>query len=235
MKRLQNFYNYLDTILMVIILYVEGLVVKTFEETFFKNNLLVFLCTIFFFVAIFKLAEWLIGKVLIGKSEFFRKVILGEDFVEGTWFDMIVNSDTGAKTFGLSTNTMKDENIYQNGEQFSADGSPLNIWGTIASQLIENTLTIVYRVNYFDEKIVEQRLGIRTISYSKTAKQKRPNTFIGVLYDMSGKFYTKSYYGFKVTEKEILKELANPQTKREALRKLMGSDFFKAIHSDEII
>lgn len=223
MHRVQKVHDYIDTLLVVAVLYTEGTILDNLEQHYFKDHALVFVGCILFFVLVFKLLEWLINK-LIKNSERIREFILGEDFIEGTWFDATVEEN---RTFGLFKNSYQGLEIEQNGELFSADCVPLNSWTSIATNYKERTLTLVYKVNYVEEEIIEQRIGVLIITFTKTAQQKSPNTFIGTYYDLSEEFKSKSFYGFKITDKAILKDLSNPATKRQAIRKLIDNHFFK--------
>lgn len=224
MQRVQKIHEYIDTLLVVAVLYTEGSILDRLEQHFFRNHTLIFVGCILFFVLVFKLLEWLITK-LIKNSASIREFILGEDFIEGIWFDATVEDSN--RTYGLFTNSYHGTEIEQNGELYSAECLPLNSWTSIASSYKEGTLILVYKVNYVQEEIIEQRLGILTISFAKTEKQKSPKTIIGTFYDVSENIKSKSFYGFKVTDKAILKELSHPETKRQAIRKLIDSHFFK--------
>lgn len=224
MQRVQKVHEYIDTLLVISVLYAEGTILDNLEQHYFKNHTLIFVGCIVFFVSVFKLLEWLIAK-LIKNSEHIREFILGEDFIEGIWFDSTVEDNE--KTYGLFTNSYHGTEIEQNGELYSEECQPLNSWTSIASSYKEGTLILVYKVNYVQEEIIEQRLGLLTISFAKTAKQKSPKTIIGTFYDVSEDVRSKSFYGFKVTDKAILKALSNPETKRQAIRQLINNRFFK--------
>lgn len=226
MKKLENFYKNITIAIIVVILVIEGSIVHFLKESQLKNQILILFFSIALLIFVFKLLGLAVEKV-VEKSDCIRAWILDEDYIEGIWFDMV--EINGHKFYGLVTHTYKDGHIEQSGEQISSTGLPQNSWNTLASKYEDNTLTIIYRVNYFDEKIVEQRLGITTIDFSKQANGKRPVTFSGTFYDMSNDFITKSFRGFKVTNTEILSELENPETKLGALKKLIDSNYFKQL------
>jgi hypothetical protein len=226
MKRLENFYKDINMILIVVVLAIEGLVVEQLKESKIEHEWVILLCSIVFLVFVFKLLGRAVEKS-IENSECIRALILGADYIEGTWFDMVEIG--GDKFYGLVTHSYNEGHIEQSGEQISANGSPQNTWNSLASKYEDNTLTIIYRVNYFDEAIIEQRLGISTIDFSKSAKHRSPTSFSGTFYDMSNNFVTKSFRGFKVTDEEILAQLENSQTKLQAIKKLIDSPYFKPI------
>lgn len=226
MKKLNSFYKFIETVLIVVILAIEGNIVECVKKSQLKEEWLILLVSVVLLIFIFKLLGWLIEKA-VENSKRIRAIILGDDYIEGTWFDIVEIG--GYKFYGLLNITYKEGKIEQSGEQIATDGSPKNTWNTIASQYEGNTLTVIYRVNYFAEEIVEQRLGISTMDFSKPEKQFCPNTFSGTFYDMSKDFDTKSFRGFKVTNPDILFKLSNPESKPQATKELINAQYLKPI------
>jgi len=223
MKKLENFYKNLNIILIVVVLSIEGIIIEKFKESRQESETLALLLGIVLLVLIFKFLGLAVEKI-VERSERIRELILGEDYIEGTWFDMI--EIEGEKYYGLYTNFYKDGEILQNGDQISADGVPTNSWKTIASQYDNGTLTMIYQVNYFEVNRVEQPYGILSISYSKTLAHKAPVAFTGTYYEMTKEFTTNSFRGFKIKNKNTLKKLNDPAKRTEAIKELIASSTF---------
>lgn len=209
-------------ILIVVILSIEGLIIEKLKK-YEEREWLILFFGIIALVLIFKFLDLLVEKI-IERSAYLRELILGDDYIEGTWIDLI--EINGTKYYGLYTNAYKEGQIVQNGEQLTSEGIPTNSWKTIASKYENNTLTLIYQVNYFEVEKIEQPYGIVSISYSKIATHKSPIAFTGTYYELSKQFYTNSFRGFKVINKNTLKKLNQPEKRSETIKELITSYAF---------
>ena len=224
MKKLEKFNSYINIVLIIVALFIEEKIIDKFKETNLKEHeFVLFVSAAVSLIIFFKALEWLVEQA-IEKVDWFRELILSDDYIEGTWFD-VVEID-GKKFYGIFSITYRDGEITQNGEQIAFDNKPQNSWNTIVSKYENNSLTMIYHVNYFDENRPEQPYGISVCNFSKPTTHRAPVTFSGTFYDMSKNFMTKSFRGFKVTDKEILQRLNNPATRNDALLNLISSPFF---------
>jgi hypothetical protein len=232
MKNIENFYKKISVVIIAATFAIENLIVKRLVEYLQKiklaNEWIILLLSIIILVFIFELLS-LVVEMVIEKCKCIRALILGEDFIEGVWFDLV--EDNGEKCYGLVTISYKEGHIEQNGVKISSQGLPQSAWNTDISKYEDNILTIVYRVNYSDEKMIEHPSGISFIHFLKRANHKHPLIYNGTFYDMSKPLITKSFNGFKVTDNKILSQLDISDTRMEAIKTLMNHPCLEGIKS----
>lgn len=228
MHRLESFYKTLTTILIVIFLSIEAYLVHLVSEIKIENKFYPFIIIGFIIglILIFKFVEFLVEK-LLEESKIVRALILRDDFIEGVWLDKV--DIDGISGYGLITIVYQNGKFIQTGEQILYDGTTRCSWNSVASEYDNNTLKIIYHVKYFDEKLVDQPYGISMYRFAKSGSHKQPLSYIGTFFDMSNNYMTKSVKGFKVTDKKLIAKLYVPETRNEALKILMNSNFFKKI------
>lgn len=223
MERLEKFYRFVNVVLVVIVLFLEAQIVHCLEKSGIHNFWLLFVVTATLLIAFFKFGEWLVEK-MIENLDWLKKLIIGDEYIEGLWIDKVEIS--GRNFYGLLIISMKDGVYKVNGSQYSDKATLQNRWITISSDFENYTLKTIYQTTYFDEAKLEEPYGISSYNFQKTSLHGKPLIFSGTFYDVSRDFITKSFYGFKVTDKKVINKLKHPDKTAQAIMDLIQSPFF---------
>lgn len=222
MEKLERFYKFVDSVLIIIIVYLEGRVAEGLEAGGVKNFWTLLVVSAVILILVFEFLGWLIQKAVENIS-WIKMMILGSDYIEGTWFDVVETN--GTRFYGLYTISYMEGRILQEGDQVSSEGKVVNSWKTVASNYQDHTLSILYKVQYFDEQRIDHPYGISFTSFSSPSSRKVPLVLNGIFYDISTKLINEAYRGFKVVDKNLLKELNNPEENGRALKTLMSHSY----------
>lgn len=228
MPRLEAFYKIVNLIIIVTFLSLEAYLIHLISEQATSNIIFVFLTIgfVIVLVTVFKLIEYLIEKA-IEECKFIRKIILKNEFIEGTWFDNV--KIDGEDVYGLTTFTFNKGKYFQTGEQIFKDGTTRCSWNSVVADFQNNTLMVIYTVKYFDETYIVQPYGVSMYRFLNSRNENEPMIYIGSYFDIAEKNATKSTKGFKIQEENTIKKLYEPNSRNEILKTLMSSNYFSKI------
>jgi hypothetical protein len=147
-----------------------------------------------------------------------RRVILGDEYIEGVWFDTVV----GQGLYGLITIHIRDGKITTTGEQFDRTGRITATWEDYVVTFEGRTLRGIYRAPQFREGGPSEVYGFSTYIFSGLPG-KAPNSYSGFFADSSVEARKCQLKGLKITNKQILTKLADPVARRSCLSSLMAT------------
>lgn len=154
----------------------------------------------------------------VNRSQRVRRVILGADFIEGVWFDVLhIN---GELFCALITVYIRDGKYSVVGKQFDANGDLIVTWTSITSVFDGNTLHYLYRAHYNRLEPPEERQGISIWNFSRASGSRAPISFSGYFVDMVSGFRSEVFTGRKLNKSEV-SDLENPTGEKDLISKLM--------------
>lgn len=223
MEKLRSFLRFTDVGLLAIAVLAEQGAISLLRENGVKAPLILLVAAGIVLILAFKVMQWLLNE-MIANNSWLRSLILQDDYVEGTWVDLVTIG--GSRFLGLFTLEYKNGRVEQSGQQFTSDGDVRATWETVLSKYDNNTLTLVYEVTYVDGERVDRPYGMTVCSFHRQETHAAPKFLSGTFYDITLSSESKSFKGFKVEDKETLKKLEVPSTQRDAVRELLQHSFF---------
>jgi len=118
-------------------------------------------------VALLWFSEWLINKCF-DRSVWLRKRILGDDFIEGVWFNKVKLPLPG-QAYGLLYIEVKEEGVVVHGSQHKENGQLTATWESYMADYRGNTLRYAYAVKYTERGDIQDVQGVSDISFLKRA------------------------------------------------------------------
>lgn len=205
MKRLQNFVRGVEAFALFFALWLE----QWAEQYLFKNNsapLALLLLAAFVGLVVFvKLAQFLVTR-WVDKSPTLRRLILGDDYIEGFWFNKVQTHD--AALFGLLRIKVTEGGVTVHGEQYDESGRLTATWDSQMAEYHNNTLQYAYLVKYVGRSDTQDVYGFSDISFSKVTGC--PGQYTGRFQDISPidkTANTFTFVGSRVVEKPKLAHL----------------------------
>ncbi len=123
-----------------------------------------------------KLVDW-----LVNSSPRVRRYLLGEDFIEGWWWDLARPSSDSVPTHGVLQRIWFDGDAFHvDGSSFRPDGTKLAAWSSTACTYSRRTLYVVY------EAQTELLLGGYERGVVQLLFDRPANSYSGFLVDFSG-------------------------------------------------
>jgi hypothetical protein len=189
------------------------LLIKNFEsaELPFVGMVLI---TGFLAIAVMHVFELVITRIF-DHSIWMRRMILGDEYIEGVWIDRVIDQDA----FGVISIHVRDGALSMTGEQFRRDGRITATWDDYVANFSGNTLRAIYEAPQFREGSPSEVHGFSTYVFHGVPG-KAPTYYSGLFADASHEGRRCQLQGFKVTDAKTLTELANPQQRGAALKRL---------------
>ena len=168
------------------------------------------------------------SKYLVSSSVFFRRVILGRKFVEGTWMD-IVNTD-GLLTFvGVLRVEFDEFALRLSGENFDGNGNAKGTFKSEMAVLDWPVLKYKYTSTCHESKKSHSE-GYGELHFIE--RDGEPKRYQGFFMDLN-EVLRKETYGWKVTNVDNLEKLDSPKSIPLAIQKIV-SNVEKDIHQSEM-
>lgn len=158
----------------------------------------------------------LLATTVFERLGFVRRFVLGDDCIEGMWFDNVVGEDL----FGLITIQFRDGGISISGEQYDAAGKITATWENYVVAFEGCTLRAIYRAPQFRGGVPSEVYGFTTYVFTGRPG-KPPSFFSGFFADISGESRKCQLRGFRITDKKIMARIGKPESRREAIAELM--------------
>lgn len=191
---------------------VIGQKASVWVEQYYKSVWLSPLVALIIFAICFQFLTYLLENLFDG-SKRLRKILLGRQFVEGTWLDLMSKE---AKPFSYGISYIKSfelSSLRISGEDFDLEG---NNCGHYYSDLIKvEWPTIKYTYTYQHSSNPQLSCqGLGELQFIE--REGPPNRYRGSFFDiLEGKRNT--FEGWKVKDSKLLNQLDNPNTQKEAI------------------
>lgn len=161
---------------------------------------------------------------LFNGAKWFRRLMLGKQFVEGTWFDIMRIGDQPAVEVGVSRLSYHDAEVRYSGDDYDLCMSHTAPYHSEMAQMKWDGQRLILMYKYRAGRSDEKQVG--TEGYGEllfSPPDSLPNHYSGCYFVLDGgsKY---SFEGFRLDERkdrEILALLNRGDTKREALRSLL--------------
>jgi hypothetical protein len=209
--------EYFTLILLAILGILESYVVTRYANAPFP----VFVGQLAFVIVLFGAGIFL--SLLPEYSVQVRRAVLGRDFVEGIWFDVIDGKIDGLETFGLISIEYRDGEIAEYGTNYQlvlgTDGTqptlrPYTSWRSDCTSYRDGQLVLVNRVA---NRPAGHDFGVSFTEFDRFTTP--PTGFSGSFLLTSSHLTSGSpppgtFHGFKVTDKAMIQALAERTTNR---------------------
>ena len=215
MKRLKTFIQTVKGFALFAGYYLE----KYLEEHLMNQNTRQpILITVFAFlglVAFIKVFEE-IAKMLVERWQGLRRIILGDDYIEGIWFNKVPVSPP---LYGLLRIAIRNNSVNVDGEQYDQHGALTASWHSEMAKFDGRTLRYGYKATYSKHGADQPSHGMSGISFSKSSGV--PLTYNGHFRDTAGNEEGRYFMGFRVAD-VIAKTLEEPLKKLPTIRDLIA-------------
>lgn len=213
MKKLEKFYRITNIGIVSVLLIFEGKV----RDLIHAPEVVGYVATIAILIMLFKLLEWVI-ELFVERTIWLRRLILGDEYLEGVWCDKITIDDKFC--YAILTITLDNEMYYINGSQFYIDGTLQHTWNTLASKYDDHIIRFLYHSTYYDNSD-DDPYGYCIYCFEKKNLHHFPTTYNGKYKDIGKDQIERPFVGYKILRKDILKKLKAPEKHIETFREIV--------------
>lgn len=159
----------------------------------------------------------------VEKSRRLRRLILGDDYIEGVWFNKIKSGNGNLN--GLVHIYFSEGDMRVSGEQYNEEGQLTATWHSTMSEYSEThaELSYAYKSNYFnaaDPTKTSTVEGISKIRFIKAPMFGIPRTYEGTYEDNCPSQQKHIFLGKKIESAQEIADLRGVSTKKKALKEL---------------
>lgn len=196
MKKLHTFVRVIEALALFLALWIEEWAEKYLFTS--KSAPLALLVVTGFvgMVVIIKLAHSAVSR-WVDTSPRLRKLILGDDYIEGYWFNKVVMGNS--VRYGVLRILATEGGVTVHGEQYDPTGKVTATWESQMADYHNNTLRYAYMVKYVGRTDSQDTYGFSDISFSKVSGC--PMQYAGRFQDISPNDETANtftFVGFRV-------------------------------------
>lgn len=214
MRRYHNFLEWVRLLALFSAVFLADVVLRLLEQVHAAHYVSVLVLG-FCAIAVFHVTELLVT-TLFERLTWLRRWVLGDEWVEGVWFDAVQGRDL----FGIITIQQKEGSATVVGEQFDANGKVTATWENFVVLIEGNTMRAIYRAPQFNGAAPSELLGFTTYVFSGMP-DKPPSFYNGYFADMSQDARKCQLRGYRIKDRQILKRLRDPQAKQATLLELI--------------
>ncbi|NIS37739.1 hypothetical protein GWN26_01340, partial [Candidatus Saccharibacteria bacterium] len=169
---------------------------------------------VFFAIVVTKIGES-IGRSLVERSKFIRKLILGKDYIEGSWVDLSIDHQNKLlRAVALVEIEYQNGSIAFGGQVFGCNGVPVGNFDSSVAGYKNNTLWYVYnREVVFENK--EKATGRGELKF--TRESHNPTSYYGSFFDTETELEI-SVEGARIQDKKTLKMLRKQEGKAQVVK-----------------
>ncbi len=170
--------------------------------------------TISFIIIIsFIILQFLLNKLV--NSSRINRIILGEQYIAGTWIEVIYNNEKD-KEVGYGIKRISYDNDLLNYEGDNFDIKALTHTGSFSANFLALKFPYInYKYTWDKNGSFEKHEGIGQVKFIKRTK-KVPIVMTGFFIDLKeGQKF--NFTSWKITDNEILQKIENPKTHKETL------------------
>lgn len=191
MKKLHTFVRGVEALALFLALWIEEWAEKYLFTSKSAHLALLVVTGFVGLVVIVKLAHSAMTH-WVDHSPRLRKLILGDDYIEGFWFNKVQLSTTAR--FGLLRIIVTEGGVTVHGEQFDELGKLTATWESQMADYHNNTLRYAYLVKYIGRPDTQDVYGFSDISFSKVSGC--PMQYSGRFQDISPNDETANTFTF---------------------------------------
>jgi len=208
-SNLEKFKNYLKVVLTSIAIATSAIIQSEYTLLPNKKNISIILTTLLLLLGV----EILLGvfSLLISRYSKLRMIILGNEYIEGMWFDRADDH------FAIITITYNKGNYSVLGEVFDKKGKFLGNWNSEFSYFDKGIFKYFYKSNYNES--VENNMGFCEYTFNNPKNERIPNQFSGYYIDIKNNSSKTRIFGEKLT-KDITKKLNSHKNKTSWIKKI---------------
>ncbi len=180
-----------------------------------------------FLIASFEVVNYILSQI-INNWDWLKKIILRDDYIEGTWITAVPFQNT--IHYGIFTIKLKDGQYLSSGTRYTPDCIPQQTWRTEASKYEMNSLKLIYKSTFFSNEIKEEHNGLAIYKFQNSSNNyfSSPNLINGSVYSVSNKENESiSFVGYKITVSKDLEILNKPDNMKDKFKAIIDSPYLK--------
>lgn len=158
----------------------------------------------------------LVVTTLFHRSMWIKQVLLGDEYIEGVWFDIVV----GKNHYGLINIHICDGRIFIVGETFNTNGDVTATFEDYMVKFEGRTLRGAYYASHFNETTPMEVRGLSTYILSGNPGEV-PKYYSGFFNDIATHDNSGQVQGFKITDNKVLGNLKNPNIRKSEIMSLI--------------
>lgn len=162
-----------------------------------------------------QVSEWLILNA-IERATWLKRLMFGEQWIEGIWFDEVVGHDH----YALVAISFENGQPHVHGEQFDVRGDVTTTWESTASVLDGHTMRTIYRSPQFIGGELREINGYSTYVFQARPGQ-CPDFYSGSFCDIERDGRQCQIRGHRITDALSLSELGDEKTRRACVVRLI--------------
>jgi len=218
-------YNELADLIFILTVLI-ALFLNDIAHEIIVDNLVLLLISGFIIAVLSKIFPVLIKSIMYGNKNV-RKKLLGKEYLEGKWIDE-VRCNNEVIGYGLITVSSNLDSIRIDGEWYdTALNQKLDNFHSEHLQMEWPVITFVHQAHRGDKKEKPSIKGITVITIQVNIDS-APNQWIGYYVDELDSCYNNTV-AYKILDRSIIKKLENTNTKKDAIKELIGKNFNKPL------
>jgi hypothetical protein len=155
-----------------------------------------------------QVSEWLVLNA-IERATWLKRLMFGEQWIEGVWFDEVVGHDH----YALVTISFQKGEPHVHGEQFDIRGRVNTTWESTAAVLDGQTMRTIYRSPQFIGGELREISGYSTYVF-QASPGRCPEFYSGSFWDIERDGRQCQIRGHRIVDVLTLSELADEKTRR---------------------
>ena len=213
MKQLHIFRHGVQSLVIFGGFYLEKVVEYDLLEKSKTPPMLIWIVAAIGLVGLLWLIECLIN-TWFDHSQWFRQILLGEDFIEGIWFNKV--KLTEKSLFGLLHIEIKEGGVIVHGTQYDESGARTCTWESYMSDYHGNALRYAYSVKYVDRPDHTDVQGTSEINFTKGSGF--PREYVGRFQDIcphQEAASTFTFVGRRITDPKQIARIGTDERQKE--------------------
>ena len=148
----------------------------------------------------------------INRSRLLRRLILREDYIEGTWL-----GDSGTDR-ALVVIEIRGQDVKATGRVFDHDGEVILTWKTLSAHYDGDELRYLYISTLGSRDNPEEIYGYCTLLFVKSHPHSAPHAYSGYHVDVSSSFQKLKFESERITDTPTLKKLRTLEGTKQVIQ-----------------
>ncbi len=218
MNKIKKINNLIFATSLIIGLIIKEVIIKSISaQKVIENDLITYTLSIIIVIIAFVIFQFILSELVNNKS--IRKTILGGDYLEGKWIEILFDSETNKEvSYGIKNISGNKDFLIYDGDNYTIED--LNHVGSYCSTSISFDYPYLNYTYKFDKNdSFNTKEGIGRLKFIKRGNSE-PLIHTGFFIDLEDK---KKYncYSWKIQENN-LREIDNPESFKKTFREILS-------------
>ncbi len=172
-----------------------------------KEGVISFIVSIVIIILIFLIIDFILDKIV--ELKFIRKLILGEDYIEGQWAELAYDATSNTDiSYSLLTIKGDGESLVLNGDSFDVN-TFVHIGSFVSNSITYEYPHLFYNYKYDINSQINSKEGMSRIKFiSRIGKEPLIHTGFFIDIDSNKKV---NFISWKIIDKKLVAKLSNPE------------------------